>query len=135
MTIIKKVAVLAVLMASLPALACKIKLVNDNTDHSKNLRILVNDESAADLNEGIVKGKTLRRLSSKKVEPCKKRDLGSKYKLNVLYVYEKVAQNQYKLTAIVNQTAQAGRGQEILLSLSDLKAGSYDKKLLQVTLK
>ncbi len=133
----KKATVLAILMASLPAVACKIKLVNDNTDCTKNLRVVVNNDFVSYINEGVIPGKMLRSslLSSKKVEPCKKRDLGSKYKLNVLYVYEKVAKNQYKLIAIVNQTAQAGRGQEILLNLSDLKAGSYDKALLQVTLK
>ncbi|MEX0848830.1 MAG: hypothetical protein WD055_01215 [Candidatus Dependentiae bacterium] len=129
-----KIAVLALLCLALPAVACKIKLVNDSTTYDKNVRVLVNDESAKDLKEGVISGRTLRRLDARKIKPCAKRDLGSKYKLNQFYVYEKVSKNQYKLIAIVGQTVQAGKGQELLVNLSDLKANNVSP-LLKVTLK
>jgi hypothetical protein len=126
-----KIAVLALLCLTLPAVACKIKLVNDNT---RNVRVMVNDESAKDLKEGIISGRTLRRLDARKIKPCAKRDLGSKYKLDKFYVYEKVSKNQYKLIAIIDQADQAGKGQELLVNLSDLKADNVSP-LLKVTLK
>lgn len=134
----RKMAFLAVLMVSLPVMACKVNLFNDNIDYTKKLRVLVNSkvtDFAQYFVEGEVSGALLHACRSKEIKPRKTIGLGSKRKMNTLYVYEKIGRKRYKLIAIIEQTAQAGRGQEVLVNLSDLKANKFDTNLLQVTLK